>query len=46
MTFTFYTYDRSGRDIIVKIDAEDEDQAWDKFEKYYPLHYVDQMIRG
>jgi hypothetical protein len=46
MTFNFYTYDRSGKDIIIKIQAEDEDHAWDIFEAQYPLHYVDQVIRA
>ena len=35
ITFLFYTYDTSGHDLIVKIEAGDRDEAWARFDHQY-----------
>jgi hypothetical protein len=45
--FKFYTYDPTGRDIIIPVWAVDEDAAWVKFDSVYGKETaVDQVIRG
>lgn len=45
--FKFYTYDLVGRDVIIPIFADDEDSAWEKFDRIYGTDtIVDRMIRG
>lgn len=41
--FDFYTYDLTGKDVVVPIRADDESEAWYYFERYYN-GYVDQVI--
>jgi hypothetical protein len=45
--FKFYTYDPTGRDIIIPVWAVDEDQAWVKFDAVYGKDcVVDDVVRG
>jgi hypothetical protein len=45
--FKFYTYDPTGRDVIIPIFARDEDEAWAKFDRIYGNEViVDLMTRG
>ena len=44
-TYSFYTYSKVHHEsIILTIQAEDEDTAWELFETQYSGYYVDQVI--
>jgi hypothetical protein len=44
-TYSFYTYSKiHGEDIILTIEALDEDSAWELFESKYPGYYVDMVV--
>lgn len=43
MTFKFYTYNRTGNDVIVSITAASETEAWVEFRETYgevPVDFV------
>ena len=43
--FKFYTYDPTGRDVIITIWAATEPEAWDKFDLIYGAEtIVDQVV--
>ena len=44
-TFEFYTYDAYGKDVIIPIDAPDEDEAYEIFiDLYGSANIIDQII--
>ena len=44
-TYSFYTYSKiHGEDIILTIQALNEDSAWELFEAKYPGYYVDMVV--
>ena len=44
--FKFYTYDPTGRDVIITIWAATEPEAWDKFDLTYGAEtIVDQVVQ-
>ena len=44
-TYSFYTYSKiHGEDIILTIEALDEDSAWELFDAKYPGYYVDMVV--
>jgi hypothetical protein len=36
LTFTFNALNSLGKEVVVNVDAEDVDQAWELFEEKYP----------
>jgi hypothetical protein len=45
--FEFYTYDAAGRDRMIPIRADSEEEAWQVFRAVYgQAAYVDQVIRA
>jgi hypothetical protein len=47
--FNFYTYDPTGRDVVIPVRGADQDDAWNSFDKMYrysngALPPVDQVI--
>ena len=47
VTFKFYTYHHTGREVVIPIFAKDEAEAWEKFDcEYGENTLVDMMIRG
>jgi len=41
--FDFYTYDPTGKDVVIPIVANSEEEAWVHFENVYHS-YVDMMV--
>ena len=41
--YDFYTYDLTGKAVVITIRAHNADEAWDCFEALY-TSYVDQVI--
>lgn len=43
--FNFYTYDPTGRDVVISVWAKDDDEAWAKFDRVYGNDTPVDMVR-